>query len=341
MSTQAPTGPKKALSRKDFQTDQDVRWCPGCGDYAILASIQKLLPELGVPRENLVVVSGIGCSSRFPYYTNTYGLHSIHGRAPTFATGLKIARPELSVWIVTGDGDGLSIGGNHLMHIIRRNIDVNILLFNNEIYGLTKGQTSPTSKMGTKTKSTPTGSVDRPVNPISFALGANATFVARSLDVDAKHLGEVLHRAHQHKGTSFVEILQNCNIFNDGAFDHIREKSGRADNMLVLDEGQPLVFGANRDKGIRIAGHRPEVVTLGDGLTEADLCVHSETAAAGYAFNLSELRWPEYPTPVGVFRAVEGPLYEVAINEDIEAAKRGRTKELQELVDGPETWTVH
>jgi 2-oxoglutarate ferredoxin oxidoreductase subunit beta len=338
MTAQTPTAPK--LTRKDFATDQDVRWCPGCGDYAILATVQKLLPTLGLPRERFVVVSGIGCSSRFPYYMETYGMHSIHGRAPTFATGIKIAHPELSVWVVTGDGDGLSIGANHLMHVIRRNIDVNILLFNNQIYGLTKGQTSPTSVYGKKTKSTPQGSIDRPVNPISFALGANATFVARSVDVQAKHLTEVLERAHAHHGTSFVEILQNCNIYNDGAFDQITGREVRDDQQLELVHGQPLIFGKNRDKGLRFSGYGIEVVTLGNGVTENDLLVHDERRPMHYAFMLAELGYPEYPTPLGVFRAAEGPVYEDELNRQVEAARPG-APDLQALLDGPETWTVH
>src|SRR5215831_18450616 len=260
------------LAKKDFVSDQDVRWCPGCGDYAILSQVQKVLPELGVPRENFVFISGIGCSSRFPYYVNTYGFHSIHGRAPAIATGVKVSRPELSVWVVTGDGDALSIGGNHLIHVLRRNVDLNILLFNNRIYGLTKGQYSPTSEPGKITKSTPLGSVDRPFEPLALALGAAGTFVARSLDVEAKHLQEILRRAHAHRGTSFVEILQNCNIFNDGAFETLTDKERKAEHQLILEHGKPLVFGAKRDKGIRLgSGMRPEVVTLGDGVSESDL----------------------------------------------------------------------
>jgi 2-oxoglutarate ferredoxin oxidoreductase subunit beta len=229
------------LSRKDFVSDQDVRWCPGCGDYSILANVQKVMPELGVPRENVVFVSGIGCSSRFPYYMNTYGFHTIHGRAPAFATGIKVARPELSVWIVTGDGDGLSIGGNHLLHVLRRNVNVQILLFNNRIYGLTKGQYSPTSRFGSKSKSTPSGTIDHPVDPISFALGAGATFVARTVDVDAAHSQEMLQRAHEHKGTAFLEILQNCPVYNDNEWLEIEDRKTRADAGLVLEHGKPLV----------------------------------------------------------------------------------------------------
>src|SRR6185369_13028249 len=282
------------LTRKDFESDQEVRWCPGCGDYAILAQVQRVLPELGVPRENFVFVSGIGCSSRFPYYVNTYGFHSIHGRAPAIATGLKITRPELSVWVVTRDGDALSIGGNHLIHVLRRNLDLNILLFNNRIYGLTKGQYSPTSETGKVTKSTPAGSLDHPFDPIALALGADASFVARSVDVDAKHLQEVLRRAHAHRGASFVEILQNCNIFNDGAFNDLSDKQIKADHQLVLEHGKPLIFG--KDKDIRMNGQRAEVVQLADGISEKELVVHDETNLA-LAFMLGNFE-PPLPTPV-------------------------------------------
>src|SRR6185369_13811726 len=256
------------LTKKDFVSDQEVRWCPGCGDYAILAQVQKVLPELGVAREKFVFVSGIGCSSRFPYYVNTYGLHSIHGRAPAIASGIKATRPELSVWIVTGDGDALSIGGNHLIHCLRRNLDVNILLFNNRIYGLTKGQYSPTSEVGKVTKSTPVGSIDHPFDPIALALGADASFVARSIDVETKHLQEIVKRAHAHKGGSFVEILQNCNVFNDGAFSDVTEKDRKAEHTLVLEHGKPLIFGKAKDKGIRLRDFRPEVVSNDAATTE-------------------------------------------------------------------------
>src|SRR5438128_3878455 len=254
-------------TRKDFVSDQDVRWCPGCGDYAILAQVQKLMPELGAPRENFVFISGIGCSSRFPYYMNTYGFHSIHGRAPAIASGLKITRPELSVWVITGDGDGLSIGGNHLLHCIRRNLDLNILLFNNRIYGLTKGQYSPTSLPGHKTKSSPMGSIEQSFNPLAVALGAEATFVARTVDVHTKHLQEVLRRAAAHRGTSFVEIYQNCLIYNANAWDHVTGPDVTDDNTLLLEHGKPMLFGKNRDKGIHLRGLQPEVVSLGEGVT--------------------------------------------------------------------------
>ena len=334
----AMTTPK--LSRKDFVTDQDVRWCPGCGDYAILAQVQKVMPELGVARENIVFISGIGCSSRFPYYMNTYGFHSIHGRAPAIATGLKATRPELSVWVVTGDGDALSIGGNHFIHILRRNLDVNILLFNNRIYGLTKGQYSPTSEQGKVTKSTPMGSIDYPFNPLSVALGTDATFVARTVDVEAKHLQDIIRRAHQHRGTSFVEILQNCNIFNDGAFADLTEKDIKSDTQMVLEHGKPLMFGKNRDKGIRMRGHSLEVVQLGNGIGESDLIVHDETDTA-LAFLLSLMMPPKFPTPLGVVRAVERPTYESILAEQIHSAKQRQGEgNLDQLFNRGDTWTV-
>ncbi|GBD26058.1 2-oxoglutarate oxidoreductase subunit KorB [bacterium HR30] len=332
-------GPAQKLTRKDFVTDQDVRWCPGCGDYAILAQVQKVMPELGIPRENIVFISGIGCSSRFPYYMNTYGFHSIHGRAPAIASGLKITRPELSVWVITGDGDGLSIGGNHLIHALRRNVDVKILLFNNRIYGLTKGQYSPTSEQGKVTKSTPYGSADYPFNPIAIALGAQATFVARSIDVEAKHLQDTLLRAYRHKGTAFVEILQNCNIFNDGAFSSLTEKETKADTQLVLEHGKPLIFGKNRDKGIRLRDGKLQVVELGQDATESDLVVHDETDA-GLAFLLSQLAAPDFPTPIGVFRAVTRPTYEEIVRGQIQTAKSRRPPDLDALLRQGDLWTV-
>jgi 2-oxoglutarate ferredoxin oxidoreductase subunit beta len=333
------TTPAPTLTRKDFVTDQDVRWCPGCGDYSILAQVQKLMPELGIARENIVFISGIGCSSRFPYYMNTYGFHSIHGRAPAIATGLKATRPELSVWVVTGDGDGLSIGGNHLLHVLRRNVDVNILLFNNRIYGLTKGQYSPTSEMGKVTKSTPLGSIDYPLNPISVALGAEGTFVARTIDVDAKHLQEVVRRASQHRGASFVEILQNCNIFNDGAWSALTEKDTKADSTLVLQHGQPLIFGKNRDKGIRMNGHQLEVVGL-DAASESELLVHDERDDT-LAFLLSTMQPPKFPTPLGIFRAVDRASYDQAINQQLDAVKAQQGPgNLDELFARGDTWDV-
>jgi 2-oxoglutarate/2-oxoacid ferredoxin oxidoreductase subunit beta len=333
------TAPPK-LSRKDFVSDQDVRWCPGCGDYAILAQVQKVMPELGVPRENFVFISGIGCSSRFPYYMNTYGFHSIHGRAPAIAAGLKATRPELSVWVVTGDGDGLSIGGNHLIHLLRRNLDVNVLLFNNRIYGLTKGQYSPTSERGKVTKSTPAGSIDHPFNPISVALGAEGTFVARTVDVEAKHLQDIVRRSYEHRGTAFVEVLQNCNIFNDGAWGDLTEKDVKAEAQLLLEHGKPLIFGKNRDKGIQMRGHSLQVVQLGNGVTEADIIVHDEKDPA-LAFLLSMMSPPNFPTPLGVFRAVERPTYEDGLAEQIRNARERQGEgDLDELLNRGDTWTV-
>jgi len=331
-----------ALTKKDFVSDQEVRWCPGCGDYAILSSVQAIFPELGIPKENFVVVSGIGCSSRFPYYVNTFGFHSIHGRAPAVATGIKIANPELSVWIATGDGDALSIGGNHIIHLMRRNVDIKVMLFNNRIYGLTKGQYSPTSEMGKKTKSTPYGSVDRPFNPLAVAIGAGATFVARSVDVYAPHLKEVLGRAAKHKGTSFIEIFQNCNIFNDGAFENYREKDLRDDNVIHLKHGEPLVFGKAKSKGIRMNGlFEPKVVSLGDGITEKDLVVHDEKGSAAYAFMLAQMEAPAFPMPIGVIRNVDAPVLEVAMREQIAdvTAKKG-AGDLKALLYSGDTWEV-
>jgi 2-oxoglutarate/2-oxoacid ferredoxin oxidoreductase subunit beta len=329
-----------ALTRKDFISDQEVRWCPGCGDYAILAQVQRIMPEFGIPREKTVFISGIGCSSRFPYYMNTYGFHTIHGRAPAIATGLKVTRPELDVWVVTGDGDGLSIGGNHLIHALRRNIDFKILLFNNKIYGLTKGQYSPTSEVGKVTKSTPAGSVDFPFNPITVALGAHATFVCRTVDVEQKHLGEMLKRAQAHRGASFVEILQNCNIFNDGAFNDLSDKQIKADHQLVLEHGKPLIFGKNKDKGIRMNGQRAEVVQLADGISEKELVVHDETNLA-LAFMLGNFE-PPLPTPVGVFYAVSRPTFDAAMNQQLEDAQSKQGPgDLQALLNRGDTWTVN
>jgi 2-oxoglutarate ferredoxin oxidoreductase subunit beta len=331
-----------ALTKKDFVSDQEVRWCPGCGDYAILSAVQQVFPTLGVPRENFVIVSGIGCSSRFPYYVNTYGFHGIHGRAPAIATGVKITNPELSVWIATGDGDALSIGGNHLIHTMRRNIDVNILLFDNRIYGLTKGQYSPTSEFGKKTKSTPYGSVDRPFNPVALALGANATFVARSIDVFAPHLKETLVEAYHHPGTSFIHIFQNCNIFNDHAFDEFRERAVRDDGVLVLEHGKPMIFGKNRDRGIRLKGcYGPEVVKLGNGVSEDDLLVHDEHGSMAYAFMLAHMGPPEFPMPLGVLRRVEAPTQEEAIRSQIaEVTARRGPGDLHKLVYSGDIWEV-
>jgi 2-oxoglutarate ferredoxin oxidoreductase subunit beta len=328
-----------ALTRKDFVTDQEVRWCPGCGDYAILAAVQKAMPEFGIPREKIVFISGIGCSSRFPYYMNTYGFHTIHGRAPAIATGLRITRPDLDVWVVTGDGDGLSIGGNHLIHVLRRNVDLRILMFNNRIYGLTKGQYSPTSEVGKVTKSTPVGSLDYPFSPIRVALGANSTFVARSIDVEQRHLGDMLKRAHDHRGAAFIEILQNCNIFNDGAFNDLTDKQTKADHQLILEHGKPLVFGKNRDKGIRMNGMHMEVVSLGNGITESDLVVHDEHNLP-LAFMLANFE-PPMPTPIGVFYSEERPTYDAAINAQLaeQRAKMG-PGDLKALLNRGDVWDV-
>ncbi|HEU4401062.1 MAG TPA: 2-oxoacid:ferredoxin oxidoreductase subunit beta [Candidatus Polarisedimenticolia bacterium] len=331
------------LTRADFATDQTVRWCPGCGDYSILAQTQKLMPTLGIPRENIVFVSGIGCSSRFPYYMNTYGFHSIHGRAPTLATGLKISRPELSIWVVTGDGDGLSIGGNHLVHAMRRNLDINILLFNNRIYGLTKGQYSPTSEFGKITKSSPFGTAEQPINPLGVALASECTFVARSLDTDTQNLTAVLERAARHKGTSFVEIYQNCNIFNDGAYEPFTAREVRSDRMVALEHGKPLIFGKERNKGIRLHGLHPEVVTLGqNGITEADLLVHDEGAQEPtLAYLLSRLTYPDYPVPVGVFYSADRPCLEDLVEKQAnQATAKLGAGSLERLLKSGSTWTV-
>jgi 2-oxoglutarate ferredoxin oxidoreductase subunit beta len=333
------------LTQRDFASDQEVRWCPGCGDYSILANVQRVMPDLGVPRENFVFISGIGCSSRFPYYMNTYGMHTIHGRAPAFATGVKASRPELSVWVVTGDGDGLSIGGNHLLHTIRRNVDIQILLFNNRVYGLTKGQYSPTSRSGMKTKSTPDGAIDYPIEPIAFALGASATFVARTIDVDAKHLQETLRRAHQHRGTAFVEILQNCPVFNDNEWIEVENKKSRIDAALVLEDGEPLVTGTRGSrKGIRIEAGIPSVVDLAD---DADpiaegVAVHNERHdSPAYAFALASLQRPSFPLPVGVFRAVERATYDEMLEDQVtRAVERRGAGDLDALLHSGDTWTI-
>ncbi|GAB4562121.1 MAG: 2-oxoacid:ferredoxin oxidoreductase subunit beta [Haliangiales bacterium] len=331
------------LSKKDFESDQDVRWCPGCGDYAILATVQRALAGLKVERENTVFVSGIGCSSRFPYYMNTYGFHSIHGRAPSIATGLKVARPELSVWVITGDGDGLSIGGNHLMHALRRNIDLNIILFNNQIYGLTKGQYSPTSQVGKKTPSTPLGSVDLPVNPLAFATGAGATFMARVGDTDAKLFLNLLERAHSHKGAAIIEVMQNCPVFNDGVWDQITDRKEKAVRQLVLEEGKPLLFGKDNEFGIRIkVDCTPEVVEVGDGKVPlSEVAVHREDASPTYAHMLSLMTYPEFPVPVGVLRAQPKPSYNDAALAQVQSAidSQGRG-DLKKLLHSGMTWEV-
>ncbi|MBX6372158.1 MAG: 2-oxoacid:ferredoxin oxidoreductase subunit beta [Acidothermus sp.] len=329
-----------ALAAKDFKSDQEVRWCPGCGDYAILAAVQGFLPELGVPRENIVFISGIGCSSRFPYYVETYGMHSIHGRAPAIATGLAVTRPDLAVFVVTGDGDALSIGGNHLIHALRRNINLTILLFNNRIYGLTKGQYSPTSELGKITKSTPMGSLDQPFNPVSLALGAEATFVARTIDSDRKHLTEVLRAAVAHRGASFVEIYQNCNIFNDNAFEVLKSPTTRDDYLIRLEHGQPITFGKNREKGVRWTASGTLEVCSGD---DPSVVVHdAHHPDPTLAFALSRLAQPDLAmTPIGIFRDVDRPVYEDMLADQIEqaVARQGRG-DLAALLASGDTWTI-
>jgi 2-oxoglutarate/2-oxoacid ferredoxin oxidoreductase subunit beta len=330
------------LSKKDFESGQEVRWCPRCGDYSILAQMKEVLPKLGIPKEKYVFVSGIGCSSRFPYYMNTYGFHTIHGRAPTIATGLKVANPDLAVWVITGDGDALSIGGNHFLHVLRRNVDLKVILFNNQIYGLTKGQYSPTSPVGKKTYSTPMGSVDAPLKPLTVALAAEASFVARSVDVDIKHLRMVLERAAKHKGTAFVEVYQDCNVFNSGAFEYATSKETRPETTLYLEHGKPLVFGKNRDKGIRLNGTTPEVVELGKGISEDDLLFHDEQSPEPtHAFLLSHMLQPRFPEPLGVFRAVERPTYDDLVCGQVKDAAAAKGEgDLAKLYDCEDTWMV-
>src|SRR5690625_2414688 len=331
------------LTAKDFVSNQEVRWCPGCGDYSILKQVQKVMPQLNVPKEDFVFISGIGCSGRFPYYMDTFGMHSIHGRATAIASGLKATRPELSVWIVTGDGDSLSIGGNHLIHILRRNLDTNILLFNNKIYGLTKGQYSPTTEEHKITKSTPFGSIDHPFNPASLAMGADGSFVARSMDRDPKHLQEMLKRSHAHKGTSFLEIYQNCNIFNDGAFEVYTDKKSRKEEALYLQQGEPLVFGKDQNKGIRLDGLRPEVVETGEKYSTDDLWVHDEKdlykAQTLVRFFDDPREENHLPRPFGVFYDIDRPTYEDQLNDQIAAAKEMFPADLDELLAGRQTWT--
>lgn len=335
--------PVAKLTIKDFETDQEVRWCPGCGDYAILKTIQKLMPELDVPKENIVFISGIGCSSRFPYYMETYGFHTIHGRAPAIATGVKLANPELDVWVITGDGDGLSIGGNHMIHVLRRNVDLQILLFNNEIYGLTKGQYSPTSQVGTRSPSTPDGSVDMPLKPCQFAIGAGARFVARSIDTEMKHLTEVLTRAHDHKGASFVEIYQNCPVYNDGIFEHVKDKKQAPETRLVLTHGEPMLFGAANDRGIRFnpQSMQLEVVKIGeDGMTESDVLVHDEHNKV-LAQMLTDLRAPEFPEPFGVIYCAPTHAYVTDVyNQRISVREKKGVADLDALLLSGQTWTV-
>lgn len=344
MEDKTTTATEVKLTAKDFQTAQDIRWCPGCGDYSILAQMQRVSPDLGIPREKFVWVSGIGCSSRFPYYMDTFGFHSIHGRAPAIASGVKVARPDLSVWVATGDGDLLSIGGNHFIHTCRRNLDLKILLFNNRIYGLTKGQYSPTSEKGKKTKSTPFGSVDHPFNPLAVAIGIDATFVARSIDRDPKHLQEMMKRAAAHKGTAFVEVFQNCNIFNDGAYSHLTEKDQKADNVLILEHGKPLVFGKDNSKGIRLNGFTPEVIDLTTGEFSVNDCwVHNEfDENPTRAYILANFASDEnLPVPFGVYRQIEKSTYELDLEEQIEAVKKIKgAGNLDKLFMSGNTWEV-
>ncbi len=334
-----------ALTAKDFVTDQEVRWCPGCGDYSILAQVQKVMATLGIARENIVIISGIGCSSRFPYYMNTYGMHSIHGRATAVASGLKASRPELSVWIVTGDGDGLSIGGNHTIHLLRRNFDVNILLFNNQIYGLTKGQYSPTSEEHKITKSTPMGSIDHPFNPLALALGADATFVARSMDRDPKHLQAMLQRTHHHKGASFLEIYQNCNIFNDGAFEIFTEKGSKPQETLFLEQGKPLLFGAGNNKGIKLDGFKPVIVHLDEGHSADELWIHDEEDIYKAQILTRIFDDPKgeghLPRPFGVFYQTNRPCYEDVMLQQLEEAKSRKPADLNKLLKGNEVWVIN
>lgn len=332
------------LTAKDFSTDQDVRWCPGCGDYSILAQVHRVMPDLGLPKENIVWISGIGCSSRFPYYMSTFGFHSIHGRANAIATGVKLANPKLSVWVATGDGDNLSIGGNHFIHTCRKNIDLKILMFNNRIYGLTKGQYSPTSEKGKITKSTPYGSLDFPFNPVTLALGAEASFVARSIDRDPKHLQAMIKRAGEHKGTAFIEIYQNCNIFNDGAYEHLTEKDVKDDHLLVLEHGKPMIFGKNRDKGIIIDGTTPKVVNINEGSYSVnDLLVHNEfDESVVLAYLLGQMsNHADFPTPIGVFRQINKPTYNDDMENQIKAvqAKKG-IGDFEKFLFSGNTWEV-
>lgn len=345
MSTATATPSPEKLTAKDFASDQEVRWCPGCGDYSILKQVQTVLPDVGIPKEKIVFIAGIGCSSRFPYYMDTYGMHSIHGRATAIASGLKVANPDLSVWVISGDGDSLSIGGNHTIHLLRRNVNVNMLLFNNEIYGLTKGQYSPTSPEGKVTKSTPFGSPDHPFNPLELALGAKGTFVARSMDRDPVHLRGILKRAHEHKGTSFVEIYQNCNIFNDGAFEVFTEKSSKKAETLFIEHGKPLIFGSNNDKGIKLDGFKPTIVNVSD-VSANDLWIHDEKdeiKAAILTRFFDDPKKPDHlPRPFGIFYVEDRPTYEeivaAQITQTINAKGKGK---LEDLLKGKETWTIN
>ncbi len=342
--------PGKPYNKKDFTSDQNIRWCPGCGDYSILAQMQRVMPEiceeLNMPKENIVFVSGIGCSSRFPYYMNNYGFHTIHGRAPTIATGLRVSRPDLQVWVVTGDGDGLSIGGNHLMHCLRRNIDVKILLFNNRIYGLTKGQYSPTSEMGKKTKSSPFGSLEKPINPLSIAIASKASFIARAVDTDATNLREILLQTARHRGSAFVEILQNCNVFNDKAFASYTDKAVKDDRLLYLKDKEPLIFGKDKDKAISMRRAtsgilEPEIVNVKD-VDESEILIHDESSTStALAYLLAQLDETDFPVPLGVFRNISKPLYGELLDDQIEEAtnKLGKGDFFKHLRSG-DIWTV-
>jgi 2-oxoglutarate ferredoxin oxidoreductase subunit beta len=339
------TGPATAdqpikLTRKDFVSDQEVRWCPGCGDYSILAQTQRVMPDFGYPRENIVFISGIGCSGRLPYYMNTFGFHSIHGRAPTLATGLKIARPDLMVWVITGDGDALSIGGNHILHSMRRNVDIKVVMFNNRIYGLTKGQASPTSDYAKRTNTTPEATDYQPDLPISVYHTQEATFFERTVDTYTDHIQETLDAAGRHRGSAFVEVLQNCNIFNDGAWRDFTDRDVREDRMLRLKHGEPMIFGKEADKGIRLSGLKPEVVELGNGVGESDLLVHDETDPT-LAYILSRMFWPDYPVPIGVFRRVKRPTHDQLVAGQIELVRADKGEGVvRDLLFTSDTWTV-
>lgn len=334
-------------SAKEFSSDQDVRWCPGCGDYTILKQVQNAMPELGYAKKDIVFISGIGCSSRFPYYMDTFGMHSIHGRAPAIATGLKVSRPDLSVWIITGDGDSLSIGANHFVQLLRRNVNVNLLLFNNEIYGLTKGQYSPTTPVGSKFKSTPYGSIDHPFNPLALSLGADGSFVARAMDRDPKHLKEMILRSHQHQGASMLEIYQNCIVFNDGAFELFTDKKSRPTESIYLEHGQPLIFGKEKDRGVRLDGLQPEIVELGDDFSKDDLWIHDEKDHTKAHLLCRFFEHPPkgqsvtFPRPFGVLYAVERSRYDEDVVAQVEYSKANHGEaDLDALLEGPETWVV-
>jgi len=329
------------LKKKDFVSDQDIRWCPGCGDYTILNTVQKVFPDLGIPKHQFLIVSGIGCSSRFPYYMNCYGFHSIHGRAPAVATGAKLSNPDLSVWVITGDGDAMSIGGNHFIHVLRRNIDMNILLFNNRIYGLTKGQYSPTSEVGKKTVSTPMGSLDYPFNPPSLALGSGGTFVARAIDKELKHMGQIINEAHSHKGTSFVEIYQNCNIFNDGAFANLTDKEERGTSRILLEDKKPMIFGPDNNLGLILDGFRLKVVEIDKDYSVDDLLVH-DVKDKNLSNLISEMTYDDkLPVPFGIFYKEEKLTYEdMMISQIKDSIKLKGDPDLQSLINGQETWEV-